>query len=55
VLTNFGVVSETDRNGTRRTSGSVVRVHALLDLRRTCADLKLTFSRSSAREKCLRR
>lgn len=36
-------------------SGHVVRVHTLLDLRRTCADVKLTFSASSAREKCVRR
>jgi hypothetical protein len=36
-------------------SGHVVRIHTLLDLRRTCADVELRFSRSSASEKCLRR
>ncbi|HEV2813306.1 MAG TPA: hypothetical protein VGW10_08650 [Solirubrobacteraceae bacterium] len=50
-----GVVTETDRNGTLCISGSVVRVHTLLDLRRVCADVKLTTRGSSAREKCLRR
>ena len=50
-----GPVDHTDRNGLRCISGNVVRIHTLLDLRRTCADVKLTFSRSSAREKCVRK
>ncbi|MDQ3741104.1 MAG: hypothetical protein M3320_07325 [Actinomycetota bacterium] len=36
-------------------SGSVVRVHTLLDLRRVCAHVKLTTTRSSARERCVKR
>jgi len=36
-------------------SGDVVRVQALLDLRRKCAHVKLTTSRGSARERCVKR
>ena len=36
-------------------SGHVVRIHTLLDLKRTCADVRLTYSASSASEKCVRR
>jgi len=36
-------------------SGHVVRIHTLLDLKRTCADVKLTYTSSSARERCVRR
>ena len=36
-------------------SGSVVRVHTLLDLKRKCAHVRLTTSRGSASEKCVRR
>ncbi len=50
-----GVVTETDRNGTLCISGSVVRVHTLLELRRVCAHVKLTVRRSSARERCVSR
>lgn len=50
-----GVVTETDRNGTLCISGSVVRVHTLLELRRTCAHVRITTSRGSARERCVRR
>ena len=36
-------------------SGHVVRIHTLLDLKRKCAHVKLRFSGSSAREKCVRK
>ncbi len=49
-----GVVT-TNEDGTLCISGSVTRVHTLLELKRVCAHVKLTTSRSSAREKCVRR
>jgi hypothetical protein len=49
-----GVVN-VDDGETHCISGHLVRVEVLLDLRRTCADVKLTYSSSSAREKCVRR
>jgi hypothetical protein len=49
-----GVVNVNDGD-THCISGHVVRIHTLLDLRRTCADVKLTYSASSARERCVRR
>ena len=36
-------------------SGQVTRIHTLLELRRKCAHVKLTTSRGSASEKCVRR
>ena len=36
-------------------SGHLVRIETLLDLKRTCADVRVTYTASSAREKCLRR
>ncbi|HEX8205231.1 MAG TPA: hypothetical protein VF587_04130 [Solirubrobacteraceae bacterium] len=49
-----GPVDVTDGDE-RCISGHVVHIHTLLDLKRTCADVKVTYSRSSAREKCVRR
>ncbi len=49
-----GVVNVRDGE-THCISGHVVRVHTVLDLRRTCAHVKLTYSSSSARERCVRR
>ena len=49
-----GVVTLQDGE-VRCISGSVVRIHTLLDLRRKCAHVKLTTSRGSARERCVRR
>ena len=49
-----GVVN-VNEDGEQCISGHVVRVHTLLDLRRTCADLRLRVSGGSARERCVRR
>lgn len=42
-------------DGERCISGNVVHVHTLLDLKRTCADVRVRYTASSASEKCLRR
>ncbi len=42
-------------DGERCISGHVVHIHTLLDLRRTCADVRVRYTSSSASEKCLER
>jgi hypothetical protein len=49
-----GVVT-TKEDGVLCISGQVTRVHTLLTLRRVCAHVRVTTTRSSASEKCVRR